>query len=544
MTDAPMEPPAEAAASQPPRTQRRTAARPRTHPWTGPAPRFSPLHERHVASGASFTDFAGWQMPVRYTCDLAEHPAVRTAAGLFDLSHMAEILVVGPQAAEALDYALAGKLSAIEDGQAKYSLLLAATAASSTTWSSTAPDATDSWSSPTPPTARSRRRALRDARRRLRRVVEDESDDIALIAMQGPKAEEILARARRVRPARVAPDAARSTSLEVLPRRSPRDFRGHNVLVARTGYTGEDGFELYLAPDAAPALWDALAETGAGVRAGPRRTRRAATPSGSRRACRSTATSSAPTSFPAQAGLGRVVALDKEATSSAADAGEAVRPSRRPRARRVSSARGQRRAARADYRPCSARAMTCVGEVTSGALSPTLGYPDRDGVRRAPDGARPAPPLDLDVRGTAHPSDRHRPPVLPAKGARDMSRADRAEVHRRARVDRRSTATSPRSASRRYAADKLGDVVYVDLPAVGTVVEAGKRRRRDRVDEVGRRAVRAGRRRDRRGQPRRRRRPDAGQQRPVRRGLADQGGIRRAAEPARLAEYTAFTAES
>src|SRR5690606_24404725 len=78
----------------------------------------------HVAAGAAFTDFAGWQMPVRYTSDLAEHAAVRTAAGLFDLSHMAEIVLVGPEAAEALDYALAGKLSAIEEGQAKYSLLL------------------------------------------------------------------------------------------------------------------------------------------------------------------------------------------------------------------------------------------------------------------------------------------------------------------------------------------------------------------------------------------------------------------------------------
>src|SRR4051812_8325515 len=63
-------------------------------------------------------------MPVRYSSDLAEHHAVRTAAGLFDLSHMGEILVVGPEAAEALDYALAGKLSAIAEGQAKYSFLL------------------------------------------------------------------------------------------------------------------------------------------------------------------------------------------------------------------------------------------------------------------------------------------------------------------------------------------------------------------------------------------------------------------------------------
>src|SRR6478735_2985641 len=87
--------------------------------------RRSPLDAVHVAAGASFTDFAGWQMPVRYSSDLAEHHAVRNAAGLFDLSHMAEILVLGPEAAAALDYALAGRISAVEEGQAKYSLLLA-----------------------------------------------------------------------------------------------------------------------------------------------------------------------------------------------------------------------------------------------------------------------------------------------------------------------------------------------------------------------------------------------------------------------------------
>src|SRR5690554_3713062 len=87
--------------------------------------RLSPLHEVHVAAGASFTDFAGWQMPVRYSSELEEHHAVRNAAGIFDLSHMAEILVTGPEAAVFLDYALCGNISAVAVGQAKYSLLLA-----------------------------------------------------------------------------------------------------------------------------------------------------------------------------------------------------------------------------------------------------------------------------------------------------------------------------------------------------------------------------------------------------------------------------------
>jgi aminomethyltransferase len=86
--------------------------------------RRSPLHELHVAAGATFTDFAGWLMPVRYDSDLAEHHAVRTAAGLFDISHMAEFQVSGPDAAAFLDYALAGDISAIPPLRAKYSLML------------------------------------------------------------------------------------------------------------------------------------------------------------------------------------------------------------------------------------------------------------------------------------------------------------------------------------------------------------------------------------------------------------------------------------
>src|SRR6195952_1800755 len=93
-------------------------------PLEAPSPVFSPLHATHVAGGASFTDFAGWQMPVRYSSDLAEHHAVRTSAGLFDLSHMGEIILQGPEAAAALDFALSTAISAIAIGQAKYSLLL------------------------------------------------------------------------------------------------------------------------------------------------------------------------------------------------------------------------------------------------------------------------------------------------------------------------------------------------------------------------------------------------------------------------------------
>ena len=86
--------------------------------------RRTPLAAVHESLGASFTDFAGWNMPVRYSSDLAEHHAVRKNAGIFDLSHMGEIRISGPDSGAALDYALAGKLSAVAEGRAKYSLLL------------------------------------------------------------------------------------------------------------------------------------------------------------------------------------------------------------------------------------------------------------------------------------------------------------------------------------------------------------------------------------------------------------------------------------
>ena len=81
--------------------------------------KYTALYEEHKKLGASFTDFGGWQMPLKYTSELAEHHAVRNAAGIFDLSHMGEVWVTGPGAAAFLDYALVGKISAMAVGKAK-----------------------------------------------------------------------------------------------------------------------------------------------------------------------------------------------------------------------------------------------------------------------------------------------------------------------------------------------------------------------------------------------------------------------------------------
>jgi len=342
----------------------------------------SPLHHIHVDAGASFTDFAGWQMPVRYSSDLAEHHAVRTAAGIFDLSHMGEILVLGPQAAEALDYALAGKLSAIAIGQAKYSLLLS-------------PEGGIIDDLVVYRTGDDRFLVVANASNRevvARELFEratsfdcevfDESDDIALIAVQGPKSFEILSQV-------VGLDVPELGTIKYYWS-TPGHFGEHELLVARTGYTGEDGYELYVAPDAAAELWTAITDTGAGS---------GLVPAGL--ASRDTLRLEAGMPLyghelgldtkPAQAGLGRVPNLTKDFVGK-----DALDPA--PDARVLVGLRAEgKRAGRAGYAVYSGDDE--VGIVTSGALSPTLGYPIAmayvDGVVSAA-----GTPLDIDVRGS------------------------------------------------------------------------------------------------------------------------------------------------
>jgi aminomethyltransferase len=359
--------------------------------------RFSPLHPQHVAAGASFTDFAGWQMPVRYSSDLAEHHAVRTAAGLFDLSHMAEIYIIGPEAADALDYALAGKISAVAVGQAKYSLLLGREGGivDDLVAYRTGEDRFLI-------VANASNRAV-VAEQLLERCslfdcqVFDESDDIALIAVQGPKAYEILSQVPGVQVDGLA-DLKYYWSTPGTFKPVPGEREIHELLVARTGYTGEDGFELYVAPDAASLLWDAIMETGGGS---------GLVPAGL--ASRDTLRLEAGMplyghelgldTFPAQAGLGRVVNLKKEGDFVGREAVEAGAPEGAPVL--VGLVAEGKRAGRAGYAVFSADAE--VGIVTSGALSPTLGYPIAMAyvdAASATDGAE----LFIDVRGTRVPA--------------------------------------------------------------------------------------------------------------------------------------------
>ncbi|HEX6367001.1 MAG TPA: glycine cleavage system aminomethyltransferase GcvT [Agromyces sp.] len=362
--------------------------------------RRSPLDAVHREAGASFTDFAGWQMPVRYSSDLAEHHAVRTHAGIFDLSHMGEIVVVGPEAALSLDYALAGKLSSIEQGQAKYSLLLGRDGG---VIDDVVVYRTGEDRYMVVANAANREvvaEELRDRTSPFDTEVFDESDDIALIALQGPDAREVLQQTPGFGiqgPGNDEEDFV--TALDNLKyyRAFTAEYEGSPVLVARTGYTGEDGFELYIAPDLAPRIWDALRETG-----GPR-----VVPCGL--ASRDTLRLEAGMPLyghelsrdilPVQAGLGRVVALSKEGDFVGREAIENGPAADAPVL--VGLAGDGRRAPRADYEVYdgSGEDAARVGVITSGALSPTLGHPIAMAFV-APDASEIGRELFVDVRGT------------------------------------------------------------------------------------------------------------------------------------------------
>ena len=372
---------------------------------SGTIERRSPLDAVHRAAGASFTDFAGWQMPVRYSSDLAEHHAVRTSSGIFDLSHMGEIILLGPGSAAALDYALAGRLSAIEIGQAKYSLLLAEDGGiiDDLVVYRTGDDRYMVVANAS--NAAVVAEELRTRADGFDTFVSDESDDIALIALQGPDARAVL----QETPGFGVDDGPGNdvdeflANLESLKyyRAFAATFEGEPVLVARTGYTGEDGFELYIAPDRAPVLWDALRETG-GARVVPaglasRDTLRleAGMPLYGHELSRDI--------LPVQAGLGRVVALAKDGDFVGRGAIEQGPAADAPVL--VGLAAEGRRAARADYEVYDGEGADAarVGVVTSGALSPTLGHPVAMAFV-APDAAETGRELYVDVRGTRVPA--------------------------------------------------------------------------------------------------------------------------------------------
>jgi aminomethyltransferase len=356
--------------------------------------RHSPLEPVHERLGATLTAFAGWQMPLRYGSETAEHTAVRTAAGLFDLSHMGEIAVTGPQAAAALDYALTGEPSALAPGRARYTMICA-------------PDGgvlddlivyrTGDEEFLVVANASNTAVVLAELGARaggFAAEVADRTDAYALVALQGPYGAGILATVTDTDLTTVKYYASQQAVVADIP-----------VLLARTGYTGEDGFEMFCAPGQAIALWEALTAAGAG---------RGLVPAGL--AARDTLRLEAgmplygnelgPDMTPFDAGLGRVVKLSKpgDFVGRAALAEIAQQPPRRVLAGLVSQTRRVPRHGYSvlwDEKPC--------GTVTSGAPSPTLGQPIAMAYLEPQVADAAAEPgsegrLAIDIRGRAEPA--------------------------------------------------------------------------------------------------------------------------------------------
>ncbi|MDY0911129.1 glycine cleavage system aminomethyltransferase GcvT [Microbacterium sp. CFBP9034] len=359
-------------------------------------PRTTPLHDRHVALGASFTDFGGWSMPVRYSSELAEHHAVRTAAGLFDISHMALFGVAGPEREAFLAYALAFDPTALKLSRAKYTMILA-------------PDGGIIDDLIVTRNAEDQFLIVANAGNRdaVRTALQERLDgfeamlielDDSLIAVQGPRAREILQQTAGLDH---DDELALGHTLDTLPYYAAMGMRFGDsaVLISRTGYTGEDGFEISVDGDLAVRLWDALLAAGeplglvpAGLASRDTLRLEAGMPLYGHELSRHV--------IPAQAGLGRVVPLStKTADFVGRSALESVVATDAPVL--VGLVSEGRRAGREGYDVLDGDER--VGQITSGALSPTLGHPIAMAFVR-PSVSEPGTDLFIDVRGTRIPA--------------------------------------------------------------------------------------------------------------------------------------------
>ncbi|WP_309131096.1 glycine cleavage system aminomethyltransferase GcvT [Brevibacterium sp.] len=392
----------------------------------------TPLHDIHAQLGATFTDFGGWDMPLKYGSELAEHRAVREAAGIFDLSHMGEVRVTGPAAVAFLDYALVAKYSTMTIGRAKYGVIVneegfllddLITYRIGDEEFLIVPNASNT---PTVVAALESRlqHFVTEVEPGAEVVLTDESADTALIAVQGPNSEDIVLAALdagadgEFGPSTTSADEAESPAEDASAGESasaagasvadavrelkyyawmPLTIAGTDLMLARTGYTGEDGFELYMPNIAAERLWNVLVEAGAdrglvpcGLAARDSLRLEAGMPLyGNELSLETT---------PFDAGLGRMIGFKSKGDFVAREALAKLGETEPARVLVGLSSEG-RRAARSGSTIHSGDAE--VGVVTSGQPSPTLGHPialayvDR-GV------SEPGTALTVDIRGKAH----------------------------------------------------------------------------------------------------------------------------------------------
>ncbi len=348
----------------------------------------TPLASRHEALGARMIDFAGWRMPVQYGSILDEHRSVRERVGLFDLSHMGELLIEGPEAGEGLARAVVSNPPALAIGRAHYSMLcqvdggilddliiyrladdrflVVANAANAHVVSD----------------------ALAERLEGSRAVLDDQSLATGLVAVQGPRSVDVLGPLTDIDLAALRYYGIAEGAVAGIP-----------AHVARTGYTGEDGFEVFVETARTGELWDALLDGVRGAGGGPvglgaRDTLRleAGMPLYGNELDRTTT--------PFDAGLGRVVKLDKPGDFVGRAALEKVAADG-PKRRLVGLTVEGRGIARHGYPVHVGERRS--GVVTSGTQSPTLAVPIAMAYV-APTDAEPATMLDIEIRDTRIPA--------------------------------------------------------------------------------------------------------------------------------------------
>ena len=347
----------------------------------------SPLHAIHEKLGATFTDFGGWNMPLKYDKELAEHNAVRTKAGIFDLSHMGEFTVKGPDAAAFLDYTLLSSLSTTKIGQAKYSMIVAEdggiiddliTYRLGEDYFYVVPNAGNTSAVWEAYTQRAEGFAVE---------LENVTERTALIAVQGPEAEGIVTKL-------VAEDKVGDVEKLGYYRCLQLEVAGVDAMLARTGYTGEDGFEIFVDAEQGPAMWNAVTEAAAhteltpcGLASRDSLRMEAAMPLYGNELSRDIT--------PVEAGMARAFAK-KEADF----VGKAALAEHQQDLAIVGLVSDQKRAAR----PGSEVYLgdTKIGTVTSGQPSPTLKYPVALALVDV-DHAEVGTGLEVDIRGKRYP---------------------------------------------------------------------------------------------------------------------------------------------
>lgn len=351
----------------------------------------SPLHSEHEQLGASFTAFGPWNMPLKYANELEEHRAVRSSAGLFDLSHMGEIWVNGPDAAQFLSYSFISDFRNLKIGKAKYSMIAAEdggilddliTYRLGETKFLVVPNAGNTdivW------------QELNERAEGFDVDLKNESRDVAMIAVQGPKAAEILIP--------LVEDNKQESVFELgyyaaMTGKVARKY----AFICRTGYTGEDGFELIVYNSDAPELWRELLKAGeeyglrpAGLAARDSLRLEAGMPLYGNELTRDIT--------PVEAGMARAFArkdidfVGAQVMRAHAAAG--------PKVLITGLVSEQKRAARAGSEIYVGNDK--VGTVTSGQPSPTLGHPIAIALVDTSAKLQPGDAVEVDIRGKRYP---------------------------------------------------------------------------------------------------------------------------------------------